>query len=545
MPEDEVKPDDNLVVGNELGTQEYSIEEIEELEKLIQQQVIPHEASNRVASAPENGKFVVYGHSSSGVIVADDGSGVQDVVDRVALGYFPSKTEAENFLSLSESIVQSGESALDWWEGLTSVSMDTYSASSIEELNSDLSNSTLLQNLLTSNSPTINIPMLMDELCKVIVPMAEDFIDGKKTEIELFNLQKAIDKAKKALIRRLVSLAYQTACNASQKLRRMAASRIRGILAEYVADECIQELGNALDDLENPDNLLSAEEFGSTMADIFNGAVNPFGQIVNSVTSNAIAGWKNVIEIYSGLTDPNTKLRQMKSVQMAVACATEFACARSKTFADSKLSEMAGSISDSIKKTMQGCLFQQALQTTKQFAPDSLPADIMNRVSNLAQNGELMDAYNVALAAGVDLQGAPFRVQLPSASKWVSEIYGDPYLFSPEKPSNAQQVADYIVGSLPSAEQLMTGTVTEEQMLDRAVAENWTLKDQSYAALQSTLNDQNEYRQQVINGTSNTGKTVSYAGGSIDANGNVTVEWNEDGTMKTVENVAPMVKPKV
>lgn len=545
MPEDEVKPDDNLIVGNELGTQEYSIEEIEALEKLIQQQVVPHEASNRVASAPENGKFVVYGHSSSGVIVADDGSGVQDVVDRVALGYFPSKTEAENFLGLSESIVQSGKNALDWWEGLTSVSMDTYSASSIEELNSDLSNSTLLQNLLTSNSPTINIPMLMDELCKVIVPMAEDFIDGKKTETELFNLQKAIDKAKKALIRRLVASAYQTACNASQKLRRMAASRIRGILAEYVADECIQELGNALDDLENPDNLLSAEEFGSTMADIFNGAVNPFGKIISSVTSNAVAGWKNVIEIYDGLVDPNTKLRQMKSVQMAVACATEFACARSKTFADSKLSEMAGSISDSIKKTMQGCLFQQALQTTKQFAPDSLPADVMNRVSNLAQNGELMDAYNVALAAGVDLQGAPFRVQLPSASKWVSEIYGDPYLFSPEKPSNAQQVADYIVGSLPSAEQLMTGTVTKEQMLDPAVAKNWTPKDQSYAALQSTLNDQNEYKQQVIDGTSNTGKTVSYAGGSIDASGNVTVEWNEDGTMKTVENMAPMVKPKV
>lgn len=544
MPDEEIKPDDNLVVKNELGTPEYSIEEIEELEKLIQQQVVPYESSTRVSSAPENGKFVVYGHSNSGVIVADDGSGIQNVVDRVALGYFPNKTDAENFLGLSKGIIDSGNETLDWWEGLTDVSMDTYSESAVEELNNELGNLSMLQNLLTSNSPTINVPMVMDELCKVIVPMAEDFIDGKKTTTKMFDLQKAVDKAKKIIIRRLVALAYQTACNASQKLRRMAASRIRGILSEYVADECIQELGNALDDLENPDNLLSAEEFGSTMADIFYGTVNPFGALINSINSSAITGWKNIVEIYGGLTDPNTKLHQMKSVQMAVACATEFACARSKTFADSKLSQMAESVSDSIKQTMQGCLFQQALKTTKQFAPDSLPADVLNRVSNLARNGEMMDAYNVALAAGVDLQGAPFRIQLPSASKWVSEIYGDPYLFSPEKPSNAQQVADYIMNSLPTSEQLMTGTVTKEQMADSAIAENWSAKDQSYAALQSTLNDQNEYRQQVINGTSNTGKTVSYPGGSIGPDGNVTVEWNDDGTMKTSENLTPMVKPK-
>lgn len=544
MPDGEIKDDDNLVVNNTLGTPEYSIEEIEELEKLIQRQVIPHEASNRVASAPEDGKFVVYGHSAGGVIVADDGSGTQDVVDRVALGYFSSKTEAENFLELSSGIVERGDSALDWWEGLTNVSMDTYSSSSVEELNNELGNLSLLQNLLTSNSPTINIPMAMDELCKVIVPLAEDFIDGKETTVKMFSLQKAINKAKKIIIRRLVALAYQTACNASQKLRRMAASRIRGILSEYVADECMQDLANALDDLENPANLLSAEEFGSTMADIFYGTVNPFGELINSINSSAITGWKNIIEIYGELTDPNTKLHQMKSVQMAVACATEFACARSKTFADSKLSQMAESVSDSIKQTMQGCLFQQALKTTKQFAPDSLPADVLNRVSNLAQNGEMMDAYNVALAAGVDLQGAPFRVQLPSASKWVSEIYGDPYLFSPEKPSNAQQVADYIMNSLPSTEQLMTGTVTKEQMQDPAIAEHWNSKDQNYTALQSTLNDQNEYRQQVIDGTLNTGKTVSYPGGSIDSKGNVTVEWNDDGTMKTTANSASMVKPK-
>jgi hypothetical protein len=322
----------------------------------------------------------------------------------------------------------------------------------------------------------------------------------------------------------------------------MAAEKVRGLLNEYTSDACLTELNKGLDNFQNPDNLLSIDELCSTFEDTINGTMKELGETTTVLTTTAAAAWNKVTTVFDMMNgDIDAKKQMVNAMNMAIACATEFACARAKSFSDSKLQTMVQTVSDSIKKTMQGCLFQQALKSTKQFAPDSIPADVMNRVSNLAQNGEMMDAYNTALAADIDLRGAPFRIQMPSSNSWVTDIYGDPYLFAPEKPSNAQQVADYVTASLPSPAQLLNGTVTQEQLSDPAINKYWTDADQKAASVRSTLSDQVGYKEDVILGMQNTGKSVEFFSG-VDGNGESV--FDVDGNLVTSATSSPVVKAK-
>lgn len=190
---------------------------------------------------------------------------------------------------------------------------------------------------------------------------------------------------------------------------------------------------------------------------------------------------------------------------------TDMLCARTASFVQSQDFGLKAGINKEIKGFMQGCLFQQALKTAKKINPDSMTSDVLARLDNLSRSGNMLDAYNVAMAAGIDLSSSAFQIELPSANGWVSTIYGDPYMFSPETPLNSTQIAKYLTDDLPTASQMMEGTLTEEQKSKSYIAENFDNNDSAVAAVSKNINGIIQMNKDIVSGVEATGNSIAYS----------------------------------
>lgn len=183
-------------------------------------------------------------------------------------------------------------------------------------------------------------------------------------------------------------------------------------------------------------------------------------------------------------------------------------CSRTQAFAmDSDFGLLAG-IHDQIKSFMQGCLFQQALKSANKFSPESAGTDVMNRLNRLANEGNMFELYNVALAAGIDLSTTQYQLELPSANSWVSSVYGDPYMFAAETPINASQMASFLTDGLPTTRELLSGDVPESKMQQPYVSEVMTQDDNRSAAIASKLNSQIAKNEAIAAGATASGSTT-------------------------------------
>lgn len=189
---------------------------------------------------------------------------------------------------------------------------------------------------------------------------------------------------------------------------------------------------------------------------------------------------------------------------------TDMLCARTASFIQSQNFGLKAGINEEIKGFMQGCLFQQALKTAKKINPDSMTSDVLTRIDNLSRSGNMLDAYNVAMAAGIDLSSSAFQIELPSANGWVSTIYGDPYMFSPETPLNSAQIAKYLTDDLPTASQMINGTLTEEQKNKPYIAENFDNNDSAVAAISKNVNGLIQMNKDIASGIEATGNSITY-----------------------------------
>lgn len=464
-------------------------------------------------------------------------------------------------------------SGVNNWDNFANSMVDTIAPgkSQIDGLISDFSNSNMLSNLLTSNSPTLNIKQGLEELCHIIVNWdEEDF----SINALITKLGKFLTKLFRQITIQLIKAIY----NAVLKLRRMVISKLNAFLSEYVADACIQGLKEHLTAIANPANALSIDEFVSSVGDILTDidknvsdvletirttCVNTYNFLTGSKYSAAVAEHEarlasydmDVMEIEMQLeTELATAMGDEEAIEAAydvyytemealgaalqnaydamtsasketiwagafwsevfvpglLEMLNDFLCSRTASYVQNSDFGLKAGIQNEIKKHMQGCLFQQMIKTSNKIAPGSLTSDVMNRINNLAQNGNMMDAYNVALAAGFDLSGSDFQVQLPSANGWVSQIYGDPYAFAPETPINAAGVAKYLTDDLPTTEELITGNISEDKLNKPYIADNWNESDSAAAAASNRLNNAIAMNNAIIDGVDNIGRTMNY-----------------------------------
>jgi len=541
------------------------------LDQLIQNDHLVSAAIEATNNAPEDQIFEVRATVPVGAkVIQKDDEGVQKVSNTVLVATFDNKTEAKEFAATLNKAIDGDEEAVrevGKWEtnfnddyeqdirGLTAAivqpftmsnsSLNSYDAGNlgwgygIPDLNiggvegqlNNFSNSAVLENLLTQNSPTINIPMVMEELCEFV--LSDDPNEGI--------LDKIWSKIKKFFIKlfyKILNLLVKIIANIIQKIRKMIAAKIKQFLAEYVADACLSGLGTAIAEFENPANLLDLEELFDSMLDGWESLCKTFWKIIDEIKDLWSALYTPVQKtIHADATE--RKAYWAKKWEEILAFVNRAICGRTKAFAEHAQQNLNSAIEDQIKGFMQGCLFQQALKSAKKFAPDSIPTDIMNRISNLTQKGQMMDAYNIALAAGVDLQSKNFRIELPYAGGWVNEIYGDPYVFKTEK-FNPSQTAKWVMEGVPTVGEMMT-EIPPEKMQNSWVADNWTKEDQKNMAVFNTLEDKIEDNTENIEGAEKLGDEMSYITASA------TYAYDDDGNM-SISSVdgdtitSPMVK---
>lgn len=529
----------NTVINNPNYSDNYKLDLIIQNDQLVSAAI---EATN---NAPEDQLFEVRATIPIGAkAIQKDDEGIPQVSDTVLVATFDNKSDAKEFAATLNKAIDGDEEAIrevGKWETnfnsdyeadirtLTAAVVQPFTMSnsrlggslgSFGDSLVDFGNSSLLENLLTQNSPTINIPMVMEEVCEMI--LVDDPIDIFSKKNVWKKLVKKIDEAVGNLIwkvyKQIKDLLIKIFMNIVQALRKMIAAKIKQFLAEYVADACLSGLQTAIAEFENPTNLLDMEELLDSLSDALNSLDHAVGKIIDEIKTAFVQ--PIIVFFTEGCSGDNKAAYWQKQLNKVIAYLNRAICGRTKAFAELAQNGLTSSFEEEIKNFMQGCLFQQALKSAKNFAPDAIPTDIMNRISNLTQKGQMMDAYNVALAAGVDLRSENFRIELPYAGGWVNEIYGDPYQFTTEK-FNPSQTAKWVVEGLPTASEMMNGEIPPEKMQNSWVAENWTEENAKSMALLNNLDEKIDANEESIEGAEKIGEELSYAAAQSDGSSGV------------------------
>lgn len=464
----------------------------------IKEQLSAADAKARVDASSDKGTFYVSAKPEKGLAIVKDSEGIPTVTDNVQLGTFSTKSAAESFVNS----INSGASAID---GFTGAKVDTMASgnSTLDQLTNEFGNSSMLENFLTSNDPVINVDMVLEEICEFI--LSDEEIGDWST------LRKKIWKKIRKLINKAINKAIESVITAlqnySKKLRKMVADKMRSFLAEYVADTCIVGLNDAIDEFLNPDDLLSVEELVGSIEDMLYEADMAVGELWDEI-EDLVDKINTPIQAVLHPNDPKSKKFFAKACADAKEYLIESLCARTKAYQDRLADGLTKSIQDKIKDWLQGCFFQQLLKSANKIAPDAIPTDVLNRINNLAQQGELMDAYNIALASGLDL--ASLNVELPYQGDWITQVYGDPYLFAPQRPYNTAQMAKYLTDGLPSVTEMMSGNVSQDKLSHDYVVKNWSTSDSTVAVTQTALESRIAENKASISGSENSGNSISF-----------------------------------
>ena len=476
-----------------------------------------------------------------------------------------------------EKVGNATSSGVAQWDKMAGTLVDTTASghSNLDLASSKYGNSAMLADMLTSNSPVINVQMGLEVLCDTII----NFEKPKSFSDLIKQLGKAVEKFLIKLLNQVVSTLISALYNAVLKLRRMVVAKINAFLAEYVADACLAGLQEHLQDLANPKNALSIEEFTSSVNDLTADAKKN----VNSLVEDIRSGMESTYECITGfsyeeahnanedakIADEDAKYLARLELDSAMEAAnasgdveaahaaqiaydqemalidaaavaredevavlgentmwatafwkskaergmkmlTSILCARTAAYANSADFGLLEGIQNDIRGFLQGCLFQQALKTAKKANPGAFSTDVLNRLSNFSNDSNMLDAYNIAMAAGVDLGSAEYQIQLPSANSWVTDVYGDPYLFASETPINASQMAAFLTEGLPTSVEMMSGNISQDKLLKPWIADNYGQTDRATANAASNLNLLADLNQKIIAGVKSTGKSMTY-----------------------------------
>ena len=162
-----------------------------------------------------------------------------------------------------------GDAASDGISGvdrMTGSMVDTMTGGStqMDQLTQKYAESDMLAQMLTSNSPTLNIQMGLELVCDLATAWKEssDFDGFRKL------LGQKVKQIMMGVLDQMGRTLVAALCNIVLKIRRMIVAKINQFLAEYVADACIEGLQSYLQEIANPENPLSIEEFTSSVSDM-------------------------------------------------------------------------------------------------------------------------------------------------------------------------------------------------------------------------------------------------------------------------------------
>ena len=552
-------------MSNNKGTASWELEQLENaspnlvLSETIRQTIVPVEASFRVQSAPDSGTFKVFGIAPSlAVVVQADEDGMPTVSSQALLATFGDKQSAFEFAALVNQHLDGDKNAwgkitqyssniatgaIDSIDSFTAALVDPHSPANtgIGNSISDFANSSLLETLLTSNSPTINIPMVLEEICEFIISDPTTDINASLWDQFWEKVNQLVGVLIREAIKKIKVTIAQVLGNISNKTRQMVAGKLNEFLAEYAADACVGGLAEAIANFQNPKNLLSLNELFGSIGDVFEELDKSVGTIFDEIHTI----FQTVITTFDKAFSPTERAKFFEDKFAEILTYLNRAiCGRTKAFIEMAEGGFKKGLEDEIKNFMQGCLFQQALKTAQKIAPESMATDVLNRVSNLAQKGQMMDAYNIALAAGFDLQSSAFQIELPYAGSWVSDVYGDPYMFSPSRPFNSAQVAQYALEGIPTFNEMMSGEIPADKLAQPWVSNVWSAEDSEAMAAHNMLSDKTSQNQASILGAELQSKSVSYPGTALkkDEHGVTVISTNGVPITETNTVSSPVVK---
>lgn len=426
----------------------------------------------------------------------------------------------------------------------------TGGSTNMDQLSKSYANSSMLADMLTGNNPTVNVQMGMEVVCDIIAAWKESdsfsqFMKnmGKRIKSMVMGMIYQIGRTLvTAMYNIVLKLRRMLVAKINQFLAEYVADACLVGLQRHLSDIAnpnnalsVKEFTSSVSDMmadmkKNVDSVMETmRTLWETMYNTLTGskyaeakkAYEELKAAKSAEVSSAFAAYSSSLSMggnpYTAAIAFNVKMDEIrekydaklqamenrmavmnessiwssafwaKKSKQAIDLLVSLLCSRTHALSSMVGDGLLDGMHDDIRNFLQGCLFQQALKTANKVSPNSITTDVMNRINKLSNEGNMFDAYNVAMAAGIDLKSSAYRIELPSANSWVSSVYGDPYMFAAETPINSEQVASMLMTDMPTVTEMITGDVNSDTAGKEWFQQSYSDVDSASASMSSKL----------------------------------------------------------